>query len=52
MVKPNYRQQKRQKELARKSKQAEKVQRRTGRTDEQAEAPATPPASTEAPPAQ
>jgi hypothetical protein len=33
LVKPNYRQQKRQKELSRKSRQAEKLQRRTGKTE-------------------
>ena len=33
LAKPNYRQQKRQKELSRKSRQAEKLQRRTGKTD-------------------
>ena len=33
MVKPNYRQQKRQKELSRKSRQAEKLQRRTGKSE-------------------
>jgi hypothetical protein len=33
LVKPNYRQQKRQKELSRKSRQAEKLQRRTGKSE-------------------
>ena len=33
MAKPNYRQQKRQKELSRKSRQAEKLQRRTARPE-------------------
>ncbi|HMI37227.1 MAG TPA: hypothetical protein VK505_06350 [Steroidobacteraceae bacterium] len=33
MAKPNYRQQKRQKELSRKSRQAEKLQRRAPKTD-------------------
>jgi len=33
LAKPNYRQQKRQKELSRKSRQAEKLQRRTPKTD-------------------
>jgi len=33
LAKPNYRQQKRQKELSRKSRQAEKLQRRTGKTE-------------------
>ena len=33
MAKPNYRQQKRQKELSRKSRQAERLQRRTGKLD-------------------
>ncbi|HLQ13966.1 MAG TPA: hypothetical protein VK130_12090 [Steroidobacteraceae bacterium] len=33
MAKPNYRQQKRQKELSRKSRQAEKLQRRTGKIE-------------------
>ena len=33
MAKPNYRQQKRQKELSRKSRQAERLQRRTGKLE-------------------
>ena len=33
LAKPNYRQQKRQKELSRKSRQAEKLQRRTGKSE-------------------
>jgi hypothetical protein len=33
LAKPNYRQQKRQKELSRKSRQAERLQRRTGKLE-------------------
>lgn len=37
MAKPNYRQQKRQKEISRKSRQAEKLKRRSGKPDETGE---------------
>jgi len=47
LAKPNYRQQKRQKELSRKSRQAEKLQRRTGKLEgEEGNAPLDAPAST------
>jgi hypothetical protein len=48
LAKPNYRQQKRQKEISRKSRQAEKLQRRTGKLEPEGEnagtahSPATP----------
>jgi hypothetical protein len=41
LAKPNYRQQKRQKELSRKSRQAEKLQRRTGKIEPTDGSPAT-----------
>jgi hypothetical protein len=37
LAKPNYRQQKRQKELARHARQAERLQRRTGKLEGEAE---------------
>jgi hypothetical protein len=42
LAKPNYRQQKRQKEISRKSRQAEKLQRRTGKLEPESDVAGAP----------